>query len=170
MKKFLLIGFVFAAAFTGCTVNDCNCPTHKDCNCTGKACTCTPGADCKYHAVTLDLKVAQPDWIFDNNSQQYYFTFDVPEITASVYDYGTWTVCREFNAGTKNAYQVALPMSTYQVETLEDDQHKPYDYYYTQHIDYRVGVGYVEVQLTNSDYFYPTEKPETMVFRLQLVY
>ena len=47
--------------------------------------------------------------------------------------------------------------------------------YYTQHIDYRLGEGYVEVQLTNSDYMYVYDKgkivnPEDMFFRLQLMY
>ena len=48
--------------------------------------------------------------------------------------------------------------------------------YYTQHIDYRLSVGYVEIQLTNSDYLYPTDEkgklipPYEMSFRLQLIY
>lgn len=159
MKKFLYIGLIALTGLTSCTYNTYSEPDPK-----------TQTDNCKYHAVTLDLTVMQPDWIFDSNSQQYYFTFDVPELTADVYDYGTWTVSREFNIGTKSAYQVVLPMSTYHVETLLDGNGDPYDYYYTQHVDYRVGVGYVEVQLTNSDYYYPATNPENMYFRLQLVY
>ena len=122
--------------------------------------------ECKYHSQTLDLTVKQPDWQWDSGSLQYYFHFDVPEITSYVYNYGNWSICREFNAGTGDAYQVALPMSTYMVYAINDST----DGYYTQHIDYRLGIGYVEVQLTNSDYFYEEEKPENMLFRLQLIY
>lgn len=108
----------------------------------------------------------QADWQFDDNSQQYFYSFEVPEITPYVYNYGNWTICREYNYGTADAYQVALPQSLYMTETLTDGSIA----YYTQHIDYRVGMGYVDIQLTNSDYFYGQENPESMVFRLQLIY
>ena len=62
-------------------------------------------------------------------------------------------------------------MSMFMVETVDS-----VDVYYTQYIDYRLGIGYVDVQLTNSDYFYAADNqgklvnPETMFFRLQLIY
>ena len=121
---------------------------------------------CRYHTQTLDLRVMQADWQFDDNTLQYYYHFDVPEITPFVYNYGNWSISREYNSGTKDAYQVALPQSVYMTEALADGSIA----YYTQHIDYRVGIGYVEIQLTNSDYFYVQEKPENMLFRLQLIY
>ena len=121
---------------------------------------------CRYHTQTLDLRVMQADWQFDNNTLQYYYHFDVPEITPFVYNYGNWSISREYHSGTKDAYQVALPQSVYMTEALADGSIA----YYTQHIDYRVGIGYVEIQLTNSDYFYGQEKPEDMLFRLQLIY
>ena len=43
-------------------------------------------------------------------------------------------------------------------------------------VDYRIGIGYVEIQVTNSDFYYPSDannnliKPEAMVFHLQLIY
>ena len=122
--------------------------------------------ECKYHAQTLDLTVMQPDWDFDTDAAQFFYHFDVPEITSYVYNYGNWTISREFYNGTADAYQVALPMSTYMVYAINDST----DGYYTQHIDYRVGVGFVEIQLTNSDYYYEAENPESMLFRLQLIY
>ena len=121
---------------------------------------------CRYHTQTLDLRVMQADWQFDNNTLQYYYHFDVPEITPFVYNYGNWSISREYNSGTADAYQVALPQSVYMTEALSDGSIA----YYTQHIDYRVGIGYVEIQLTNSDYFYEQENPENMLFRLQLIY
>jgi hypothetical protein len=52
--------------------------------------------------------------------------------------------------------------------------------YYTRHIDYRVGVGYVDVQVTDSDFPYPIDSatgkrivdnfvPEDMFFRMQMM-
>lgn len=145
MKKVLLILSIIAVAigFTGCE-----------------------DEPCRYHTQTLDLRVMQADWQFDDNTQQYYYHFDVPEVTPFVYNYGNWSISREYNSGTADAYQVALPQSVYMTEELADGSIA----YYTQHIDYRVGIGYVEIQLTNSDYFYEQENPESMLFRLQLIY
>ena len=128
--------------------------------------------ECKYHVQTLDLTVAQPDWQFDKEAQQYYYHFDVPELTTYVYNYGNWTVCREYNYNTPDAYQVALPESKYLswVEIDPATKDTTNSGFYTQHIDYRVGIEYVEVQLTVSDYIYSDTNPEDMHFRLQLIY
>ena len=62
-------------------------------------------------------------------------------------------------------------MSTYLYDEIVDENDSVINtVYYTQHIDYRFGVGYVDIQLTNSDYYYEEQNPESMVFRLQLVY
>ncbi len=124
------------------------------------------------HVRTLDLNVFTDDWMFDTVAKQFYYSFDVPEIDAGVYNFGNWTICREFNGGSKYAYQVALPTSMFMTDTLVDGTVA----YYTQYIDYRVGIGYVDVQLTNSDYYYEVDgkgnivNPESMLFRLQLIY
>lgn len=120
----------------------------------------------------LDLTLAHADWKFDENAVQFYYHFEVPEITSAIYNAGQWSICREYNKGTVDAYQMALPMSCYMTDTLYN---KPV-VNYTEHIDYRVGIGYVEVQLTNSDHIYLQNlsgeyiKPEDMDFRLQLTY
>ena len=125
----------------------------------------------EYHAQTFDLVVMQPDWKWDSDTKQFYYSFNVPYITRDVYNFGTITVSREFNNGTADAYQVALPMSTYLYDEIVDENDSVINtVYYTQHIDYRFGVGYVDIQLTNSDYYYEEKNPESMVFRLQLVY
>ena len=120
---------------------------------------------------TFDLTVLHKDWSFDDKARQFYCHFDLPEITTQLYNYGNWTVSREYNKGDKNAYQVALPMSCFMTDTLSNGSVA----YYTQYIDYRLGVGYIEVQLTNSDYLYVYQggkpvAPEDMDFRLQLMY
>lgn len=127
-------------------------------------------------AETFDLSVAAKDWQFDDQTLQFYCDFDMPEITPKVYNYGSWTLSREYNRGYRDAYQVALPMSEYAHDTLVNGS----VLYYTRHTDYRIAVGYIEVQVTYSDF--PFEKdasgkynltglvPEGMDFHLQLVY
>ena len=132
---------------------------------------CESSNDCKYRTTTLDITVQSPDWKFDDDTKQYYYHAGVPEITSQIYNYGNWTICREYFARTADAYQVALPQSEFMVEEQTDEETgKSYLYYYTRYIDYRVGVGYVEIQVTNSDYYYDTKNPESMTFRLQLIY
>lgn len=161
-KLFIIFSAVLGCAFTACT-GPTNTPEIRECTCEGDH-------ECKYHTATLDLRVMQPDWEFDNETRQFYYHFDVPEITAQVYNFGNWTICREFNSGSANAYQVALPMSIFLSEEVTNEDKTTSTVYYTQYIDYRLGVGYVDIQLTNSDYFYSSENPEDMLFRLQLIY
>ena len=124
------------------------------------------GVDCKYHAETLDLTILQKDWQFDEDIEVFYYRMEVPEVTNYVYNYGTWTINREYNKGTRDAFQVALPMTEFKPDTLTDGS----VVYYTRHIDYVVSVGFVEIQLVNSDHLYAPGNPETMYFRMQLVY
>lgn len=142
MKKHFLLALVCALALVGCQNN---------------------GSDCYFHKQTINRTVRQSDWQFDNKGKLFYCYFDVPEITRDVYDKGSWTVYREYNHNTSNAYQAALPMNLFINDTLTEDA----VVYYTQYIDFRIGIGYVEVQLTNSDYLYGEENPESMLFRLQ---
>ena len=126
-----------------------------------KDCTCTP---CRFRQQTLDLVVMQKDWQFDSKMKLYFYRFDVPEMTAEIYNYGEVSINREYNNGTENAYQVALPETTYKETTVEGNP-----YYYQQHVDYVYGFGFVEIAVTNSDLFYD-EVPETMIFRMQMTY
>lgn len=120
--------------------------------------------ECYYHKKVRDLTVVSPDWKFDSVAGQFYYRFELPEITSYVYNYGNWNVYREFLGETKkDDYQVALPLSLYMTDTLREDA----TVFYTQYIDYRISVGYVDIQLTNSDRLYSEEKPEGMFFRLQ---
>ncbi len=124
------------------------------------------------NTTVLDLTLAQADWKFDENTNQFYYHFEVPEITSSIYNAGQWSICREYNKGTVDAYQVALPTSCFMTDTLYNNPVVNY----TEHIDYRVGIGYVEIQLTNSDHVYLQDlsgkyiKPDDMDFRFQIVH
>jgi hypothetical protein len=116
------------------------------------------------------LTVYQKEWTFDNDTKQFYAHFDLPELTSDIYNYGNYSLHREYNTGNPDAYQVALPQSIFCSEEIDDGQGGTQTLYYTQMVDYRVGVGYVEIQVTNSDFFYPATNPETMNFHLQLMY
>lgn len=119
--------------------------------------------ECNYHKKVIDLPVPPEAWKFDSVAQQFYCHFNMPEITRYVYHYGQWAVYCDVNHGKDNAFQAVLPVSRfYSGTTIEEVTN-----YYTQYIDYRIGVGYVDIQLTNSDHLYSPEKPEGMDFRLQ---
>ena len=152
MKKqlFLCLIAVVAMAFTACSNNESQLKKH-----------------------TVDLAVQSSQWEFDQDVNQYYCHFNVPELTAQIYNYGEVSVNREYNSGSKNAYQVALPETSYKVEyqVNETTGDTTNTFYYAQHVDYVYGIGFVEVFYTISDYFYPDGfAPEGMLFRLQMTY
>ena len=133
--------------------------------------------DCKFHAKSITLTVDQNEWkFFDKYPYQFYAHFDVPEITQYVYEKGNYSLHRIYNFARQDEYQVALPQSVFMIEDVTDGEGNTYEYYYTQEVDYRVGIGYVEVQVTNSDYLYEEDQqgylvnPETMDFHLQLIW
>lgn len=153
MKKYLFIALMalVAISFTGCVLNDSTAP------------------ECKFHTKSIYLTVYQKEWQFDNDNQQFFAHFDLPDLTATIYNYGNYSLHREYNTGNPDAYQVALPQSIFCSENVVINDVEQ-TVYYTQMVDYRVGVGYVEIQVTNSDFFYPATNPETMNFHLQLMY
>ena len=126
--------------------------------------------ECKFNKKTVDLVVTQDKWTFDEGVNQYYCHFNVPELTKDVCDYGEISVSHEYNSGTKNAYQVALPETSYKQVYIEDTDSTTVPYYYQQHIDYAFGEGFVEVFCIISDFYYDDFTPEGMLFRLQLTY
>ena len=157
MRKYVFICLMalVAVAFTACDRNP-NAPKQK---------------------VTIDLVVNQNDWEFDTKANRFFCHFDVPALTADAYNYGEISISREYNSGKANVYQVALPETSYKMEEETDDAGNVTNtFYYQQLIDYAVGIQWVEVTYTISDYFYPTDesgkliKPESMLFRLQLTY
>ena len=108
-----------------------------------------------FHKKTVDMTVTTSQWDFDQSANMFFCHFDVPEITSDVYNYGEVSVNREYNSGKNNAYQVALPETTYKMEEEVDTDGKPTGnkFYYQQHLDYAYGVGFVEVFCTISDFY-----------------
>ena len=149
MKKYVFIAFLAlaTACMNSCKVSDCKCPEHH------------------VQTETIDLHVKKSAWNFDNSLQAFYCRFDVEELTTKVYNYGEVSINHEYNSGTPDAYQVALPETLYK-ETVIGEQ----PYYFSEHIDYAYGVGFVEVMVTISDFYYEDFTPEEMYFRLQLTW
>ena len=130
------------------------------------------GNNSSLQSKTIKMQVASNEWQYDNTTQRFYCHFNQSAITADIYKYGNWTINREYNSGTKDAYLVALPESVFKSEVLTNGS----VIYYTQLIDYAVGQGWVEITLTNSDYGYDQDPqgyliaPEAMTFVMQITY
>jgi hypothetical protein len=140
------------------------------------SCVVKESPECKFHAKSVYLTVYSNEWKYDKDLMQFYAHFDMPELTTDVYNYGNYSLHRVYNVQQKDEYQVALPQTVYLIENVVDAEGTVSEYYYSQQVDYRVGVGYVEIQVTNSDYFYSEDSqgylinPETMDFHLQLIW
>ena len=110
---------------------------------------------------TLDLRVDANQWLVSQDGDYYYCTFNVPELTSQIYNYGVVTCYREYNKGTTTAYQLPLPQTIHNVDAGDGTL-------YTSTIDFSFAVGLVEIVLTNNDFKYDT--PESMDFRLNMVW
>ena len=148
MRKYLIIGLVALMGFlTSCETKNV----------------------CYFNKKTVDLVVKSADWKFDKELNQFYVHFNVPAITAEVYNYGEFSVHREYSNNKNEKWQVALPQSLYLSEEVTTEEGTT-TVYYQQLVDYRIGIGYAEIQVTNSDFYYEGYTPEDMLFRLQLTY
>lgn len=156
MKKSLIFGLL---AIMGLGMTSCN-----TCDCKHE-----PVIPCQFNKKTIDLVVSSDKWVFDSGANMYYCHFDVPELTQSVYNYGEVSINREYNSGSAQAYQVALPETSYLMLEEDNGDGTTSTYYYQQHIDYAYGAGFVEIFCMFSDYIYDSA-PDPMLFRMQLTY
>lgn len=117
----------------------------------------------------INLTVPTGNWELasndDDTNPYYYATFDVPELDDFIYDQGLTKCYIEFNRGTDNAYQQELPYVRH-FEAYNDNNEQ---IIWTQTVDYDFGIGFVNVYVTFSDFFVD-ERPETMDFRLVLMW
>ena len=109
----------------------------------------------------IDLAVTQNDWVYnlDDDNLNGFFSchFDMPEITPFVYNSGTvvtYTVLGNF--------QQPLPYS-HNYENAAGNL-------WTQTVDYSFSKGGLDIYVTNSDFFYNENEPESMKFRVVLMY
>ncbi len=98
-------------------------------------------------------------------------TFNVPELTADIYDNGIIKVYREWGTGTKDATQAELPFTRYQ-EYLADELNNTWGFY-SEHVDYDFLVGALNIYYTASDFDYELNEsfmPEGMHFRVIMMW
>ena len=154
MKKLFFIAMMAAVSmvFAGCEKNE--------------PCKCQPQVPCSFHKTTVDIPVAAGEWTFDTNTREYFVHVPVEALTQDVYDFGDVTIFHEYHPGTQSAFQVVLPETTYE-ETV-DSNNNPY--FYQIHYNYAIGVGFVEIMITISDYIYGDFTPVDEMFRMQLTY
>ena len=128
------------------------------------SCTKVVNEPCQFNKVNVDFRVPQNAWAFDETNGWYCYYYETNKITAYIYDYGSWTMSHEYNPGTKDAFLIQLPEFRFIQDEGTGD-------FYTQRTDYEVGVGYVMVYVTNSDYAYePGWKPDEIYFHMQITY
>ena len=153
MKKLFFIAMMAAVSmvFAGCEKNE--------------PCKCQPQVPCSFHKTTVDIPVAASEWQFDTNTREYFVHVPVEALTQEVYDFGDVTIFHEYHPGTQSAFQVVLPETTYE-EIIENNE----AYHYQIHYNYAIGVGFVEIMITISDFYYDDYTPVDAMFRMQLSY
>ncbi len=123
----------------------------------------------------LDFEIPSGSWNYsgptgsiDRNNYYFYYTFDVPELTADIYDNGSVQAYREFDSGTNKAAQHQLPLVQH-IEVEDGDSM----YFYTETTDYEYGVGQISFFFTMSDFYYEVDDsqlPSDMHFRVVLMW
>lgn len=109
---------------------------------------------------TLDIEVPTTDWKWSDNGY-FFVTYDIPDLTQEIYDQGVISCYREYFFGTKDAYQINLPLE-YSVSAN--------GMFFRQKVDFSFGVGFIEIAVTNSDSRFNSINPEDMHFRLNMMW
>lgn len=130
----------------------------------------SPGNEPCTNSAVISLHISQNQWQWSADGGYFYYTFNnINELTTNVFNNGIVSCYREYNIGTPDAYQIPLPQTLHKAESVTENGNTYYAFY-TQTIDYSFLPGTVEIVLTNSDYAYGTENPESMNFRLCLLW
>ncbi len=123
--------------------------------------------------VILDLQINPNDWSYSgvNNSNYFYATFNIEQLTKEVYDNGVVSVYREYDYGTDQATQTELPLTRY-YEYLSDSISNQWSFF-CEHIDYEYNIGTITIYYIVSDFNYEIDEyfvPDEMHFRASLVW
>ena len=100
-----------------------------------------------------------------NNNNNYFFAkFDVPALTSFIYSDGNVQVYL-----VENGSQHVLPFVRHQYEIVDDKYN-----FFTRTIDAHFGVGWVQIDLRDSDFEYEVDSsipdPKAMKFRVVMTY
>ena len=120
--------------------------------------------NCSMESVLLNVKAT--DWAYSDNPNNNYFyaTFDMPEITSSVFETGLVKMYRVYDFDSADAVQMEMPFSRYIEEETGDDDWA----FYTESLDYEFGIGKITIFYTLSDFYYEIDlsmNPIAMQFR-----
>ena len=115
-----------------------------------------------------DLDVTQWDYSNYKDNNFYFAKFDVPALTSFVFTDGN---VNGYIYMTENGEKIqhSLPYVLHKYET--DSQGNPI--YYTETVDFVYGVGWVQIEVRDSDFAYETDVqivPNQMSFRIVMTY
>lgn len=167
-KSFIVLVLGIAATLVGCKPNyyydytTNNYIVGDTCHCQGGG----GGGECYYHSKVYDLNATATSWELNERQDGTQFisaTFNIAELTATVYNYGAVSCYAEFNGGTKDAYQLALPATNY-----NNYESAGQTFYYSEKIDFIYGIGWVEVDIEYSDQAIYEDAYKDYLFRLFL--
>ncbi len=120
----------------------------------------------------VDLNVSRWDYSGDaygyKDNNYYFAKFDVPDLTSFVFTDGNvngYVILYEGNEKIQHSLPYVLPIAT------KDGSGNPY--YYTRTVDFVYGVGWVQIEVRESDFAYEgddTIVPDAMDFRIVMTY
>ena len=158
MKK--LFSLLFVACSLALSLTSCRKEPPVD------PCTCRPNE-------IINVDVYRNDWKYSDFGQKegnpyannyFFYTVDVPEITDDVFKGGDVQIYIVMN----KEMQHNLPYVRHYEEYVEVDSVGQWNYY-TETVDAFYGKGWVEFQLTSSDFYYEDHieyEPNAMSFRV----
>lgn len=121
---------------------------------------------------TVIVNVPRKSWEYSykDSNNYFYATVDIPEITEDAFDYGLVKMYRLFDYDKSTAAQVEMPYIRHNEWTPGDEDGDGYDdwYFYSEQVDYEIGIGYIFIRYSVSDFDYELDEsfiPEDMQFR-----
>lgn len=120
---------------------------------------------------TYLINVPRESWQYSQIDDNNYFfaTVKMPEITEPVFDNGLFKMYRVFDYDSADATQIEMPYVRHNEEFVEDNQ----KVFYTETVDYEIGIGNITIYYTESDFNYEIDEtfiPEQMQFRCVVMY
>ena len=139
------------------------------------ACTKRVTEEVRMNTKVIDMEINQNEWSYSNvdNNNYFYASFNVPELTWDIYNYGIVKIYREYNNGTENASQVELPYVRLNEVAVQVDESTTQWVFYTETVDYEFTKGSVTFFYTASDFDYelnPAYVPDKMHFRMIMMW
>lgn len=122
------------------------------------------------NVIALTMDIDSDGWMYSDMDNNNYFwaSFDMPEITEDVFDHGLIKIYRTYDYWTDNPVQLELPQVRQAEYQISGDNWG----FYTEVIDYEIGIGSVTIFYTASDFDYELDVdfiPDPMHFRCVII-